>query len=73
MIYTIFQDTKIEDIPPIILQANFYLILALALQQKTNQIEDILYNIVSYFGTCSGSSFSLTFVFSELTNVSVPF
>ena len=30
----IFQDTKIEDIPPIILQANFYLILGLAPQQK---------------------------------------
>ena len=38
----IFQDTKIEDIPPIILQANFYLILGLAPQQKPNQIEDIL-------------------------------
>ena len=38
----IFQDTKIEDIPPIILQANLHLILGLAPQQKPNLWDEAL-------------------------------
>ena len=38
----IFQDTKIEDILPIILQANLHLILGLAPQQKPNLWDEAL-------------------------------